>query len=234
MIETEKRDWLGNAALFLVSVAGFVFVPSLVAKLINLLFKGHIDTNVLSIIGGLVYIILMYLFYYKDLVKEAKIYKESFKESFLTGLKYYFLGLMIMIISNIIITYIIKDVSANENAVRNILYDAPILTMINIVIIAPFTEELLFRKSLMPLFKNKWIFALISALLFGGAHLIAGLSAFRLIDLLFLIPYGSLGFAFALANSDTKTTYTSISVHALHNLITGLMLILIYFSGVAK
>ena len=234
MIETEKRDWLGNAALFLVSILGFVFVPSFIASLLNYLFKGSLNHEILSIMGGSFYILLMYTFYYKDLNSEAKTYKENFGKCLSKGLICYFIGLMIMIVSNIIISFVIKDVSANENAVRNMLYDAPLLTMINIVIIAPLTEELLFRKSLMPLFKNKWIYALASGLLFGGAHLIAGLSSFKIIDLLYLIPYGSLGFAFAIANYDTKTTFTSITVHALHNFLTGLMLLLIYFSGVLK
>ena len=234
MIETEKRDWLGNAGLFITSALGFVFIASLVATLLNKLFVGGLNNSLLSIIGSIVYIVLMFLLYYKDLIKEAKIYKESFGKCLSKGLWYYFIGLLIMIVSNIIISFVIKDVSANENQVRNMLYQTPVLTMISIVIIAPLTEELLFRKSLMPLVKNKWLYALVSGLLFGGAHLIAGLSAFKLIDLLYLIPYGSLGFVFALANSETKTTFTSITVHAFHNFVTGILLLLIYFSGVLK
>ncbi len=104
--------------------------------------------------------------------------------------------------------------------------------MINIAIFAPYAEELLFRKSLRPLIKNKWIYAITSALLFGGAHLVAGLSDFHILDLLYLIPYGSLGFAFALADAETESTFTSVFVHSVHNFGTGLLLLIIYFSGV--
>ncbi len=231
---TEERNWLINALYFVLSAIGFIFIPSLVAYLLHRLSGGRLNYTLLSICGQGVYAALIFFFYYKDLLKEAKIYKETFKNSFFKGLKYYFIGLLIMIFSNLIISFVLKDVSANENAVRDMLYDTPILTMISIVVIAPVVEELLFRKSLSPLVKNKWLYALISALLFGGAHLISGLDTFKALDLLYLIPYGSLGFVFALMNRETKSTFTSISIHAFHNFITGLMLLLIYFSGVLK
>lgn len=231
MIHTEERDWLGNAALFLVSIMGFVFVPTLVAKSFNILFKGLLDVSALSILGDCAFVLLMLVFYYKDLKREAKKFTDTFKSSMSKGLWYYFIGLLVMIISNVIISFVIKEVSANESAVRDLLYDSPLLTMINIAIFAPLTEELLFRKSLRPLIKNKWIYALVSGLLFGGAHLVAGLSNFQIIDLLYLIPYGSLGFVFALGDAETESTFTSITIHGLHNFVTGMLLLILYFSG---
>ena len=232
MTETSKRDWLGNAALCILSALGFIFIPSLVAIVLNYIFKGALSYNVLSICGSIVYIIMMIIFYYKDLVKEWHTYIMTFKESLFTGFKYYFIGLLIMIFSNIVISFVIRDVSANENAVRDMLYHEPYLSMISIVLIAPLTEELLFRKSLSPLIKNKWLYALASALLFAGAHLLTGLDSFKLIHLLYLIPYGSLGFAFAIANRNTNSTFTSIILHSFHNFITGVLLLLVYSSGV--
>ena len=51
-------------------------------------------------------------------------------------------------------------------------------------------------------------------LLFGGMHL---LSASSLKELLFIIPYGSLGFFFAKAYYETDNIYTSIIMHIFHN-----------------
>ena len=134
-----------------------------------------------------------------------------------------------MVFFNMVISVVIKDVSANENAVRDMLFSSPVLTMLSIAITAPLSEELLFRKSVGTLTKNKWIFAVLSGFLFGGAHLLAG--KFKLINLLFILPYGSLGFAFALMDHETKSTWTSVMMHAMHNTLTGIMLLSMYFSG---
>ena len=80
--------------------------------------------------------------------------------------------------------------------------------------------------------KNKWVRAIISGILFGGAHLLTG-NVIRLVDLLFLLPYGSLGFVFSLMDSDTKTTFTSIAYHGIHNAVTGILLLLVSSLGVA-
>ena len=104
--------------------------------------------------------------------------------------------------------------------------------LINISILAPITEELIFRKSIQPLIKNKWVRAILSGILFGGAHLLTG-DAIRLVDLLFLLPYGTLGFVFSLMDNDTKTTFTSIIFHGLHNAATGILLLLVSSLGVA-
>lgn len=98
------------------------------------------------------------------------------------------------------------------------------------MLIAPLSEEMVFRKSLMPIFKNKWVYATICGLLFGGAHLLAG--ELTLINLIYLIPYGSLGFVFALMNKETNTTFSSITIHSIHNTFTGLLLLITYYMGV--
>ena len=166
----------------------------------------------------------------KDLIKEFKIYIKNFKKNIPIMLKYYILGILIMIISNLFISMIIGEVSSNESAVRENLFAFPVYTMLSIMIVAPLSEELVFRKSISPLIKNKWIYAVVCGLLFGGAHLLAG--EFKLINLLYLIPYGSLGFVFALMNRETKTTFSSITMHCIHNTFTGLLLLITYSLGV--
>jgi membrane protease YdiL (CAAX protease family) len=113
---------------------------------------------------------------------------------------------------------------------RELLFNRPVFTMISIVIIAPITEELIFRKSLAPIVKNRFVYALICGILFGGAHLLTG--EFVLSDLLYILPYGSLGFAFALMDYDSKTTCSSIVIHSMHNFVTAILLFITYSLGV--
>ncbi len=220
------RDWLTNAAFFILSAICFVLVP----VIISLMFF-FTASNVVSLLSNIVYICIVFLIYREDLVNEGRRFKEHFKEHIKTGLKYYIAGILAMMFFNIVISLVIKDVSANESAVRELLFSSPIITMISISIMAPLSEEFLFRKSLSTLTKNKWVFAIISGLLFGGAHLIAG--DFQLINLLYLLPYGSLGIVFALMDAETKSTWTSVTMHAIHNTITGIMLLALYFLGAA-
>ena len=207
---SKERPMYINLLFFLVAFLGTFIMPSEFALTINKVVK---NTQIATILGNALFIFLLYLMYKKDIDKEFKIFKDNFKSNFF----------------NLFIAIIIKDVSANENIVREMLFKFPIYTMFSIAIIAPLSEELTFRKSMDPLLKNKWIYAFGCGLLFGACHLIAG--EFKLINLLYLLPYGSLGFVFALMDRETKTTFTSIMMHMIHNTMTGALLLITFKLG---
>lgn len=223
---SKERPLYINILYFLVAFVGMFIFPSLFGSLILKVIK---STQIASLLGNFIFILLLYLLYKKDLDNEFKTYIKDFKNNFKTGFKYYIAGLTAMIVFNLFISIIIKDVSTNENMVRDMLFKMPIYTMISISIIAPLSEEFTFRKSLEPLFKNKWVYAFVCGLLFGACHLIAG--EFKLINLLYLLPYGSLGFVFALMDKETKSTFTSVFMHMLHNTMTGILLLIAFNSG---
>ncbi len=225
---SKERPIYLNILYFLVAFIGTFVLPSLFSGIYTSLFNIQ-NAKVLTLMGNFTFILILYLMYKKDLDKEFKTFTKDFKKNFKTGFKYYIAGLLAMIVFNLFISVIIKDVSTNESLVRDMLFKMPIYTMISISIIAPLSEELTFRKSIEPLIKNKWIYALSCGLLFGACHLIAG--EFKLINLLYLLPYGSLGFVFALMDKETKTTFTSIMMHMLHNTATGLLLLLAFKLG---
>jgi membrane protease YdiL (CAAX protease family) len=105
--------------------------------------------------------------------------------------------------------------------------------MISLSIIAPLNEELIFRKSLSTIIKNKYVFAICSGLLFGGAHLLTNVlsGSFVISDLIYLLPYSSLGVSFAIMNYETDSTFTSIFMHCIHNTCTGLLLLMVASMG---
>lgn len=224
---TEERKTSVNILFFIISILGLFILPSVFYTFMRTYFD---DSLTLQFLSELFVIFVLFLIYYKDLKREFKIYIKNFKKNFSIMLKYYVLGIIIMIMSNLLINMIIGNVSANESSVRDSLFAFPVYTMLSIMIVAPLSEELVFRKSISPLIKNKWIYAIVCGLLFGGAHLLAG--KFKLINLLYLIPYGSLGFVFALMNRETKTTFSSITMHCIHNTATGILLLVTYSMGV--
>lgn len=223
---TKDRKLYVNIIFFIVSLVGMFIIPALFYSILTKVFN---NKTVCELLANLLFILFLYLLYFKDLNKEFKTYKEKFKFNFTLGFKYYFVGLFVMIISNLIIYLTIGNISCNESLVRDMLFSETLFTMFSIMIIAPLSEEIIFRKSLMPIIKNKWLYALACGLLFGLAHLTSCKMSW--LGLVYIIPYGSLGFVFALMNHETKSTFTSITIHAVHNTITGLLLLVTYFSG---
>ena len=163
----------------------------------------------------LLLVIVLILLYFKELKKEFKTFKEKIKLNMDTAFKYWFIGLIIMCVSNIIIGLIANlNTSSNEEAVQSLVSSTPYLMLFTAGILAPIAEELTFRKGVYKIFKNKWVYAFSSGLIFGLLHVIG---SSNLLEYLYVIPYGSLGFFFALTYYDTKSIYPSIIMHAIHN-----------------
>ena len=127
-----------------------------------------------------------------------------------------------MIISNIIITTFTNDISVNEAANRELLMTYPISNIISMVIIGPFIEEITFRLSFKNAFYKWYTFAIVTSILFGLVHI----AEFKLLEFLFIIPYGALGFFFAKAMYETDNVFTSYIAHMIHNAICVVIILL--------
>ena len=173
---------------------------------------------VLSGFASLCLVITLVIIYRKDLIEEWKKFKKNFKKFFDIGLNHWFYGLMVMVISNTLLGILFKAGQANnEEAVQSMITALPWMMLITSGILAPITEEIVFRKSIRKIFTNKLFYILVSGFLFGLAHVFSNASS--LVDWLFIIPYGSLGVAFAASYYDTESIFTPILFHMLHNII---------------
>lgn len=173
---------------------------------------------VLSTFSSLIILFIYFLIYRNELKKDFKDFKKNKNEYFDTGIKYWMIGLTIMFITNFILNFVLKAGGANnEKSIQAMIKALPLLMLIDAGFIAPFNEEIVFRKSLKDVFKNKWLFVIVSFILFGGAHVIT--NSKTLTDYLFIIPYGTLGASFAYAYYKTNNIFTSISLHMLHNTV---------------
>lgn len=171
--------------------------------------------------SSLVVLCLLFILFRKELIKEFKIFKQGISENIDIGFKYWLIGLAGMVVSNILISLIFKSGGAeNEQAVQNMIQSAPLFMIINAGIIAPINEEILFRKNFRNVFKNNFIFILVAGIFFGYMHVS---DATTLSQLIYIIPYSSLGITFAIMYCKTKTVFTSICMHAMHNTILTLI-----------
>lgn len=189
----------------------------------------NIDTKMeilLSSLFSICYFAIFFFIYRKDLRKEWKIFRKDIMGNLDVGIKYWAIGLIVMVTSNVILTFFFHSGGANnENTVQEMIKVLPWLMFITAGFIGPFNEEIVFRKTLKDVFKNKWVFAALSFLLFGGAHVID--TATNIVDFLYIIPYGALGGAFALAYHETDTIFTSLSLHMAHNIFLSLLSIFV-------
>ena len=131
-----------------------------------------------------------------------------------------------MIVSNLAIIFITGGtIAGNEEAVRDMIDKVPLYMAFSTIIYAPFTEEIIFRKCIKDVIKNKWLYILMSGFIFGGMHIIG--AATKLTDILFIIPYSSLGLAFAYTYYKSDNIFSTITMHLIHNTLAFLLYIVI-------
>ena len=199
-----------------------------------ILYYARIDVSKMTILAKTIYLILcetliitiIAVINKQKLKENFKDIKKHFTEYFKKYLKIYILALIIMMISNIIINLLTNSIAGNEETIRQTLNKAPIYMFFSAVIFAPFTEEMVFRNSIKNIITNKYAFIITSGLVFGGLHVIGNINT--LYDLLYIIPYGTPGIAFAYMLYKTDNIFVPMGIHFLHNgLLMTLQIILL-------
>ena len=114
-------------------------------------------------------------------------------------------------------------ITDNEATIRGLIKLAPLLMGFEISIYDTIIEELIFRHNIRSITDNKYIYPLLSGLVFGILHIISSIES--PLDIIYIIPYGSLGVAFAMLYRKTDNIFSSIVVHSIHNTLTLLLLL---------
>ena len=225
----ENKNKRNNKLIFLLYLLYSDIIIIILTKLgVNIkVLPNNLKIAIMFLIN-LSLMIMLFIFYSKSIKENLKDLKLNFKSYIKDNFKYYVIGLLIMIISNIIISFFVEGNSTNETLIREYINIMPIYMIFSSCIYAPFTEEMVFRKSLRNCFNNKVLYILLSGLIFGSMHL---LSASSIVELVFLIPYSALGCAFAYMYSKTDNIFVPMSFHMMHNTIIVLNYILVFVIG---
>ena len=180
---------------------------------------------IVSIIYELFILLTVIFIYLKTIVNDFIDYKQNIKYYINNYLKYWFLNLGLMMITNIIIINITNiNSSTNQEYITKLLGKYPIYTIVATILIAPLTEELIFRLNIRKIFKNNIVFIITSGLVFGALHMTVATS---LKELLFIIPYSIPGFIFAYTLTKSKNIFVPISLHTMHNTLMILLQLLL-------
>ena len=204
----------------------FRYIPIIIFNLLNIYSTEQSFSLLCGMIANIIMALVLIKLYWKELKTELKLFTKNIFEYLDTGLKYWGIGLIIMITANIILVYVFKSNGANnELLLREYIKQFPAIMTINICFTGPFIEEIVFRKTLKNAFPNPFVFISLSFLVFGSIHVTP--YATNIVDYLYIIPYGTLGAAFALMYQKTDSVFTSMFYHSLHNTIIFLLVLFI-------
>lgn len=214
---------------------GTIVLYFAISYIVSILFQDvyyHENIIIATLIQILAYIILLgvlALIYRKRLIQDFKSFK---KEYTAIAFRNWLIGLGAMLIANIIISnFTGNSVSTNEGANRTLLEFYPVSSVISMVILGPMIEEITFRASFKNAFTKWYTFAIVTGLIFGSMHIQSFLLTWDFKELLYLIPYSTLGFFFGKAFFETDNIYTSYIAHVVHNGICVALLIFLFVVG---
>ena len=207
----------------------FITYMLIIPIIISLFFYNN-PSDEIEIISSIIIVILqilLYFFSYKDsIIKDIKNFKAKY---ILTAIKEWIFLFITLITLNLFIITIVGSQASNETAQRSIIAIYPILSIFTTGILGPISEELVFRKSIKEVIKNPQTFIIVSSIIFGSVHLLSGFIDGSImanpLQLLFIIPYSSMGIYFARAYIKTDNILTSTIMHIMHNIITILIII---------
>ena len=210
---------LKNLGWFLLAILSFYFIYGLVQSMaveaLKLGASPYAATLLYVALAG-VYVYGIYKWYQKGPVR---IEKSGFN-------RFIWLPALVWFLSLVVQFFLPNDPSVNQQIATDLTLSQPLFSFFAIVIFAPLTEELIFRGMLARyLFpkqdnsKQTLIFLLVSSLLFALIHFPGDVQQF--------LVYFSLGFSFGLAYISRKGLIYSISLHALNNLVSFLMILML-------
>ena len=222
--EIMKKENLKQSILGLcVAISYFIYSYYQTAPLsllgINYYNLSMFDKIVYLMVTELIYLLILFFIYRKEYIRDFKDYIKNFKNYMPKYMEYWALAFSLMLISNfIIVTLFPNSVATNQEAINNILVQAPFYMIVSAVLFAPFLEETIFRFSFRKIFKNDLVFIILSGLVFGGLHVIGSFNnLIDLIDLIYIIPYSIPGAVFAYTLVKSKNIFIPMSLHFFHN-----------------
>lgn len=159
---------------------------------------------------------LILLIFNKKIKKDFDDILKNHKTYYSKSIKYYLVGLIIMVFSNTILALLTNGgIAGNEETVRAMFKMSPVYMYISAVLFAPVVEELVFRQGIRNICGKNIIFIIVSGFLFGGLHVMSSIST--ALDLFYIIPYSALGVVFAIMLYKTDNIFVSMGFHFMHN-----------------
>lgn len=213
--EVPQHKWYVYLGIFI-----FLFIICYTPALKIIPIKTKVQSIILTAMLYIIQITLLIIPMFKELKRDFKAFKGNFKLYIKNMLPRFGIILIIYIISSLAVTMFVSAISTNQALISQMpIYVSAFFA----IIVAPLTEELMFRGFMKKFIKNDIAFIIISSIVFGGLHVI---NATEINQYLYIIPYSILGLAFSLNYVKTKNIASNMVLHATWNSLAILALII--------
>ena len=190
----------------------------------------YIDYACLNTFIELIMFVVVLLFYKKYLKKDLVLFKLNKKDYIKKIISYFLIFLVvkygIALFSSLLLVMLGSDLvtSENQEAVVNLAKTLPFMMMISTSLLAPFVEEGIFRLGIKKVINNKYLFILVSGLIFGFMHIFPTELPIY-VALIESLNYVTMGLLLAYIYNETDNIYVVVIIHALNNLLSMLMIL---------
>lgn len=207
-------------------------VITCIFKLVGINFSdfNYIDYACLNTFIELIMFVVVLLFYKKYLKKDLVLFKLN-KKDYIKKIVSYFLIFLVVkygiaLFSSLLLVMLGSDLvtSENQEAVVNLAKKLPFMMMISTSLLAPFVEEGIFRLGIRKVINNKYLFILVSGLIFGFMHIFPTELPIY-VALIESLNYVTMGLLLAYIYNETDNIYVVVIIHALNNLLSMLMIL---------
>lgn len=228
------RDRLYNILKLVLCLLFFFFIGNILKFTLNIFGINVDNLSVLKealfqTIASFIMCIVLFLLYRKRVIKDFKEFINKFGKNIVYVIKMFILFMIVKYVVSFISVFIMillgfdtsSMTSVNQNLIESYIKTAPILMFLTTSIFAPFYEEILFRLGFKKVFKNKWLFIIISGSLFGLMHVFPLSDGVELLlGITQSISYVTMGIFLSLIYYKTDNIFMSIGVHFLNNFIS--------------
>lgn len=205
----------------------------LILYILIIVFGGYLMENILhetEMLSNIILFLIMAaigcVLFKKSIIKDFKDLSFNFKNHINLFIYSPIISIVVVIISNIIVSLTLEAENSNEDYLNNVMTQNKILFFLVCVILGPIVEELVFRKCIFGLLRRKtYILAhIISALLFGFIHFAGDIIINSNYTQLFnVIPYSLLGLTLSIQYEKSKNIFLPIESHIILNCIACLL-----------
>lgn len=182
-----------------------------------LTLKEHEEGILDGVIGffTIIIIVLSLYYYYKKKIEYRIIEHQRFKDRFMNVFKEIVMYIPVLLIQDTIVRLASMEQATNQARIIQNLKLHPIITCIEIVVLAPIYEEMIFRYFPSKFIKNKIMYIATTSILFAALHV---LNDERWYIYIFGYIINSLYCSYRFYK--TKNVTTTVALHRLNNLIS--------------
>lgn len=229
------KDNVKNIFKLIISFVLFFNLSLVIAyifKLVGINYSdfNYIDYACLNTFIELIMFVVVLLFYKKYLKKDLVLFKLNKKDYIKKIISYFLIFLIVKygvaLFSSLLLVMLGSDLvtSENQETVVTLAKTLPFMMMISTSLLAPFVEEGIFRLGIRKVINNKYLFILVSGLIFGFMHIFPTELPLY-VALIESLNYVTMGLLLAYIYNETDNIYVVVIIHALNNLLSMLMIL---------